>query len=150
MTSRSFPYALRLSLREQRAGTTLVAQLLTAAVPVRKLASSFRLSGDERAFAREVLGELTALWVFRCNQRRFCGDFGVVDMSAAGARPRRVWGIELKRNAPLRIGRVGRQLANHGAMAHELASTIGHRVEAQPICGDRSAVTSFLRGRTRR
>jgi hypothetical protein len=46
------------------------------------------------------------VWVFRCDQRRFAGDFVVVDMSEP--RPERRWVVvlDLKMGAPFRRARV--------------------------------------------
>lgn len=75
------------------------------------LIEQFAMTGPERAFAQAVLQRKTNLWLFRTNQRRFAGDFVVVDMSARGARPgtgpgtssgRRAWVLELKAAEPVR------------------------------------------------
>jgi len=45
-----------------------------------RLLEQFDLSGPERQFTLVLLRDKTNLWLFRCNQRAWCGDFIVVDM----------------------------------------------------------------------
>jgi hypothetical protein len=66
------PWALLLS---KEAGYPLA----TAAL----LSERYTLKSDEKPFVRELLGRKRNLWVFRCDQRRFAGDF-VVYVLATG------------------------------------------------------------------
>lgn len=74
---------------------------------------------DERQFATDLLERKTHLWVFRADQRRRCGDFVVVDMSAPRGRARRVFGLELKLGAPA-SERGGLQMQNLDRALHAL------------------------------
>lgn len=88
--------------------------------------SSFRFRNDERTFAVRLLRRKPNLWLFRCHQQRFCGDFVVVDMSCPDPARRSVWAIELKRGAPLRVGGgAGVQLARAGAAIAEVGRRTG-------------------------
>ena len=66
-----------------------------------RLAASFAMHESEFGFVREILRRKQNLWVFRANQRSFCGDFLLVDMSRAEPVRRAVFVIELKQGAPL-------------------------------------------------
>ena len=106
---------------------------------------AFSLRRRERAFARELLAKRTQLWLYRCDQHRFCGDFVVVDRSAAAGAPMRCWAIELKSSARLRIGRLGIQLANCGEAANDVAAQLAVPVRLPvAVIGDKGAVMSLL------
>jgi len=90
----------------------------------------FALGGPERAFARSLLQRRRNVWLYRTNQRRACGDFVAIDMSAP--RDRRAYALELKSDEPLRIGAGGVQLAG-------LASAIA---ELRPVIGDGAVITA--------
>ena len=83
-------------------------QLDTSWSKIRAVLEAFALSGPEVAFARTLLRRKRNLWLYRCNQRRFCGDFVVVDMSAVPPRP--IWVLELKAGEVARAGCGGWQL----------------------------------------
>jgi hypothetical protein len=87
--------------------------------------------------------------LFRCNQRRFCGDFVAVIMSARAPDARPACPIELKQRVPLSIDAARRiQLGNHRAALEEIAvqsGTIGHRIRVVPLLGDPDAVCDFFR-----
>jgi hypothetical protein len=87
------------------------------------LREMFALSGPEEDFARLLLDRRRNLWLYRCNQRHFCGDFIAIDMSAP--RARRTYALELKSGEPLKVGAGGRQLANLPAALTELADVHG-------------------------
>ena len=101
---------------------------LLAAAPGRsaktayRLLEQFDLSGPERRFVVTLLRAKTNLWLFRCNQTLFCGDFIVVDMSGSEARMReRVYVLELKAGEPVReVG--GVQVARHREALAEIAA----------------------------
>lgn len=65
---------------------------------------AFAFKCDERSFARALLDRATQLWLYRCHQQRFCGDFVVVDRSSPDPSLRTAWVLDLKRGAPLRLG----------------------------------------------
>ena len=108
----------------------------------------------------DLLEVQTHLWIYRCNQRRFCGDFIAVDMSEPRRGCRRVHPIELKQRAQLKIGSQHWQLTRFRAALQEIATTTGAieaAVPVTPLLGDSAAVAAFLvrspdppRGRPRR
>lgn len=106
----------------------------------------FALSGPETAFARRLLERKRNLWLFRCHQRRFCGDFAVVDMSAPIGR-RTAWVIELKQGAVLRADVGGIQLQQVEAALQELAGVIEPVTRYRTVLGGTAAVTDWLEGR---
>ena len=69
-----------------------------------EVVQSFELKNDERPFVEELLRRKSNLWVFRTNQRRFCGDFIVVDMSHVEVCRRPVLALDLKQNARVKTG----------------------------------------------
>ena len=71
------------------------------------LLAVFALTRPEKRFACLLLQRKRNIWLFRCNQRGFCGDFIAVDMSAELPRQRSVVVIELKVGAGLRFGGAG-------------------------------------------
>jgi hypothetical protein len=93
------------------------------------LREMFALGGPELDFARLMLDRRRKLWLYRANQRHFCGDFLAVDMSAP--RDRRTYALELKMNEPIKVGAGGRQFAGLDAALAELA----------PVRGDGAVIT---------
>lgn len=87
----------------------------------------FRLSGPETAFVRALL-ERPRFWTWRCNQRHYCGDFVVVDMSEARPSHRVARVIELKTRSPLKTGRPGIQMAR----AHRVSEGLVRRGVLDP------------------
>ena len=82
----------------------------------RPLVEAFALSEPEKRFIRALLRRKRNLWVFRCNQTAFCGDFVVIDMSPAiGLRSAAV--LELKTNAGLKVNDQGRHVQTQNALA---------------------------------
>jgi hypothetical protein len=118
------PFTLRLPPLLARRGFDL-ARLL-AADPARSWAEGFALleelevSRPEREFALEVLRRKTNLCLYRCNQRCFCGDFIVVDMSPPLPERRSCVVIELKQGERL-AERGGQQVAQHPLAIAEIA-----------------------------
>ena len=113
------------------------------------LLPSFALSRPEKRFARRLLERKRNLWLFRCNQRGFCGDFILVDMSAPRPDLRSVVVIELKSRAGLTFGGggVGVQLQQAQAAVDELAETTGVIAKDAPTmlaCGDGEAVLDWI------
>jgi len=83
--------------------------------PVRPgLVAPWRLSSREKRFAVALLTRRTNLWLFRTDQKRRAGDFVVVDMSSPDPVRRRVWVVDLKCGAELKVGGggAGMQLLN--------------------------------------
>ena len=110
---------------------------------------SFAFKNDELPFARRVERYKTNLWLYRTNQRRLCGDFVAVDMSEPRRRRRRVWVLELKRGARLRLGGggAGNQLVNAAKAVAAVARTDGNIVpdaQHELVSGDGAAVLALL------
>lgn len=148
MSSR-LPYCIRLTrdtlARQDALRATLrrVADAARADPAVTHHAYAFK--ADEARFARELLARRPERWLYRANQRAFCGDFVVVDMSARRTAPRRVWIVELKLGAPLREGGgpVGVQLLH----APEALAALGLPGDCTVLTGDARAVLDHLAGR---
>jgi hypothetical protein len=133
--------AVRLALTRS---ACLVARLGGRWATARSLTAAFRLSRHELAFARELLTTRTQLWLFRCNQQRFCGDFIAVDRSAPRG-PMRSWAIELKSVARLRVDRRGLQLANCDAAVGDIAANLAFELRPPtPVIGDDRGVLGLL------
>jgi hypothetical protein len=113
------------------------------------LSERYALKSDEKPFVRELLRRKRNLWAFRCDQRRFAGDFVVVDMS--DPRPERRWVVvlDLKLGAPLVLGGggAGVQLTQAQAAVDDLATRhgiipAGARYEL--ATGDKAAMLAYL------
>jgi hypothetical protein len=126
-----------------------------AADPLRSWAQSlpllavFALTKPEKRFAHRLMQRKRNLWLFRCNQRRFCGDFIAVDMSADLPRMRSAVVIELKVGAGLRLGGAGagNQLQRAEAALTELVETERIIADNSPItltCGDGDKVLDWF------
>lgn len=73
----------------------------------------YRLHPAEARFAQALLRRKSNLWVYRCDQQGYAGDFVIVDMSAPDARHRTAWTVELKRGQrPRQMPRGGVQMRN--------------------------------------
>jgi hypothetical protein len=146
-------YAIRVPKNDMLRPKTLERVLSRAwtragAVP-RELLAAFAFVNDEALFAKELLVRAPQMWLFRTNQRRFSGDFVVVDMSSPVVDKRRSWVLDLKRGAPLRLGGggAGIQLKNAPFALAEIAATTGvleAPVRAERVVGDRRAVLRHL------
>jgi hypothetical protein len=103
---------------------------------------TYAFKADEARFARALLERHPERWLYRANQRAFCGDFVVVDMSSARAPQRRAWVVELKLGAPLREGggAVGVQLLH----AAEALAAVGASGVVTVLTGDARAVLDHL------
>jgi hypothetical protein len=115
----------------------------------RDLLAAFAFANDEALFAKELLVRAPQMWLFRTNQRRFSGDFVVVDMSSPVVPKRRSWVVDLKRGAPLRLGGggAGIQLKNAPLAIAEIARTTGvleAPAFAERVVGDRREVLRHL------
>jgi hypothetical protein len=122
---------------------------LRAGPVCRSVVAAYALCNDEAKFARELLTRATQMWLFRTNQRRFCGDFVVVDMSSPVPKARRAWVIDLKLGAPLRLGGggAGIQLVNASGAIEEIARStgvLGLSSSPEKVTGDRRAVLRHL------
>lgn len=102
-----------------------------------RLQERFAMSSREEDFARRLLHRKRNLWLFRCHQQAYCGDFIVVDMSAPQPGHRSAWLIELKARAPLKQGGGGGLQLQRAPEA--IAELIG-----QGILTDASAVDVLL------
>ena len=116
------------------------------------LLTAFALTQPEKRFACRLLERKRNLWLFRCNQRRFCGDFIAVDMSADLPRRRSVVVIELKSGVGLRFGGAGagNQLQRVGAAVTELVETEGVIAKDAPVtlaCGDGDEVLEWIKAK---
>lgn len=120
----SRPWALR---------RVTLAQVLTPVAPghVHLALAAFRLTPREERFARRLITRCPQWWVWRTHQRRFAGDFVLVDMSCPVPAHRIVWVVDLKLGAPLRLGGggCGVQLRNAPDAAQELVDA---RVVGEP------------------
>ncbi|MEZ4444929.1 MAG: hypothetical protein R3B72_38000 [Polyangiaceae bacterium] len=119
------PFALRLGFTLVDdgffLGRNIADQLSLSARRAHSLIAAYAMSEPEKAFARRVLRNKRNLWLFRCHQRRFCGDFAIVDMSAGVAAERRALVVELKERRALEVGIApGSQLAQAPAVIGEL------------------------------
>jgi hypothetical protein len=135
---------------------------ILAADPSRSWAQSlplltvFALTRPEKRFACRLMQWKRNIWLFRCNQRGFCGDFIAVDMSADLPRLRSVTVIELKVGAGLRFGGAGagNQLQRAGAAVTELAEAEGVITKDTLVtlaCGDADKVLDWIaKGETTR
>ncbi len=99
----------------------------------RELQTAYDVSEPERRFVRTLLRDKRNVWLYRCHQQRFCGDFIAVDMSHGEPRGRNVVVIELKEREAVRLGREpAGQLKNaFGAVAELVAE--GVVTDASPV-----------------
>jgi len=106
----------------------------------RILFAAFAFKADERQFARAALLGRPELHLFRSNQRRFCGDFILVDASYRAPTYRRALAVELKRNKPLKVDcGAGQQLKNAERAVAAIARETGLLPPDAPVerlCGD--------------
>jgi hypothetical protein len=116
------------------------------------LSERYALKSDEKPFVRELLSRKHNMWVFRCDQRRFAGDFVVVDMSEP--RPARRWVVvlDLKMGAPLVLGGggAGVQLTHAQLAVDAVAARQGLLSPGTPYMlatGDKAVILGLLRSR---
>jgi hypothetical protein len=112
---------------------------------------AFAFKCDEEDFARELLRRRSHVWLFRSNQRAFCGDFVAVDMSSPSPARRRAFVLELKRGAPIRVGGggAGVQLRNADRAVRGLAQEGGILGAEAPYVlatGDGERLLDFIAG----
>jgi len=104
---------------------------------------AFAFKNDEQGFARALLARRTEIWLFRANQRAFCGDFLLVDMSSPATSRRYAFVLELKLGAPLRVGGGGVQLRNAGRAVRDLSrmqGRLGDEPRFEVLTGDGAAI----------
>ncbi len=106
----------------------------------------FDMRSHERAFVKILLSRRRNLWLFRANQRKFCGDFIAVDMSSSRRARRRAVVMELKTGDRLVIGGARLQCANHRAAVAELVDrdVLDAESPVELLYGGETAVLSHL------
>ncbi|NTX01386.1 MULTISPECIES: hypothetical protein [Myxococcus] len=114
------------------------------------LSERYAMKSDEKPFARELLGRKPNLWVFRCDQRRFAGDFVVVDMAEPRPARRQVVVLDLKMGAPLVLGGggAGVQLTHAQDAVEGVAARKGVIAPGTPYMlatGDKDVILAWLR-----
>jgi len=149
----SAPLAVRLGFTLVDDGFYLVRHLADQLALSRRQAQgllpAYAMSGPEEDFARRLLRDKRNLWLYRCHQQRYCGDFAVVDMSGASPAERPVLVAELKERQSLQVGvGPGSQLANAHDVVAELvaASIIAATSEALLAIGDSEELLAWLDG----
>jgi hypothetical protein len=144
------PLALRVTRRALVRGDTFFATILDAVRPAPSVAlfafHAFAFKNDERSFARELLERRTELWLFRSNQRAFCGDFVAVDMSSPEPSLRRAFVLELKLGERLRVGRGGVQLRNAADAVRDAGrgGVLGAGAGFEVLTGDARNLLGYL------
>lgn len=115
---RRLPILVRLPLAYAR-GRQSMAQVLDRAIggDVRAAVPAFRLHPREKRFARLILERHTRFWLYRTDQKQRSGDFALLDMSSPDPAGRRLWIVDLKLGADVKLGGggAGNQLSNHPA-----------------------------------
>lgn len=117
--------------------------------PAALLSERYALKSDEKPFVRELLGRKRNLWVFRCDQRRFAGDFVVVDMAEPRPGRRHVVVLDLKMGAPLVLGGggAGIQLTRAQDAVDGVAARQGVITPGTPFVlatGDKDVMLAYL------
>jgi hypothetical protein len=145
------PLAVRVTCRTLVPSDAFEASVLLAVRPTRVSPAfavhAFAFKSDERSFARELLARRTELWLYRSNQRAFCGDFLAVDMSSPLPSRRRAFVIELKLAGALRVGSGGVQMKNAPLAVRHLGSVLGPLGVTPPfetVTGDAASVIEYL------
>jgi hypothetical protein len=109
----------------------------------------FWFKNDEKDFARELLSRRPKHWLFRCDQRRACGDFVVVDMSSPRPAGRLAFVVDLKQGADLKQGGggAGAQLLNASRAVEDVADryqVLASGASFSLLTGDRRLLLAFL------
>ena len=106
----------------------------------------FEMRSHERAFVKTVLARRSNLWLFRTNQRRWCGDFIAIDMSPSQRVDRRAYVMELKMGGRLVIGGAHLQYAQHCAAVEEIIARgiLDNSSPVELLHGDGAAVLTHL------
>lgn len=116
---------------------------------VGQVVQAFELKNDELDFARALLFRKSQLHLFRSNQRAFCGDFVVIDVSSPDVARRRAVVLDLKQGAPLRVGGggAGVQLRNAELAVREIAratAVLGGEAAFEVVTGDCAVVLRYF------
>jgi hypothetical protein len=119
------PHALRLGFTLVDDGFFLARniadQLDLSARRAHGLVPAYAMSDPEWDFAKRLLRNKRNLWLFRCHQRRFCGDFAVLDMSGRSPAGRRLLVAELKERRRLDLDvSPGTQMAQADQVVEQL------------------------------
>lgn len=103
--------------------------------PSPKLVMAFAFKNDELPFARRLLAAHSRIWLFRCNQHAFAGDFVAIDMSSRDVARRRAWCLDLKRGAPVKLGGggAGNAFVRLPAAIREIAGLHGVLLPEHPV-----------------
>ena len=144
-------YLVRLphaALRARVSVSTMVQAAIGGRPPEPHEVAAFALTRDERRFVDELSRRHDRFWIYRSHQKRYCGDFALVDMSSPRPCRRTVWIVDLKHAARLRLGGggAGVQLRNRDAAIAELVAD-GVADADSPACavvGDRRVVLAHL------
>lgn len=115
----------------------------------RELLGQFTMHEAEAHFARTLLVNAPYLRVYRSNQRCFCGDFILIDMTLHNPEQRKVYVIDLKRNAPLILGGGGasNQFTRADQAVHAIARATGWidtDCRYEKVVGDVDVVLNYL------
>lgn len=115
---------------------------------LRVLYGMFGFCSTEKAFARDLLCSEHPFCVFRSNQRKFCGDFVIVDMSQRKRRARKVYLVEMKERIALKVDKgAGFQCRNGRAALEAIAQETGIIPPDAPyekLVGDRAHLLEYL------
>lgn len=106
----------------------------------------FEMRSHERAFVKTVLARRSNLWLFRTNQRQFCGDFIAIDMSSSRRAERRAYVMELKMGELLVTGGARLQCAHYRAAVGELVGrdVLAASSQVELLYGDGAEVLRHL------
>jgi hypothetical protein len=108
----------------------------------------FEMRSHERAFVKTVLARRSNVWLFRTNQRKWCGDFIAIEMSSSRRVDRCAYVMELKTGVPLATGGARLQCSHFRAAVDELVAR-GVLADSSPVellYGDGPAVLTHLGG----
>ena len=151
--SRPIPLFLEIPRRALARRDLVPALVYRALRPARtemaRVVECFALCDDELGFARALLDKRSQHRLFRSNQRAFCGDFVVVDVSSPEIFRRRAVVLDLKLGAPLRLGGggAGVQLRNADQAVRELArlsASVADQAPFEVVTGDAGEVLSYF------
>ncbi|MFT3775744.1 MAG: hypothetical protein QM820_61135 [Minicystis sp.] len=148
------PLSVHLPRRALARRDAFIAALMRALRPRPSAAAlavgTFAFKNDEERFARALLFEHSRFWLYRSNQRAFCGDFVIVDMSSPRPARRRAFVVELKHGAPLRRGGggAGVQLRNAEQVVRDLrGAVLGDEASWDILTGDGGHILAWLSAR---
>lgn len=143
------PVSLPLLLHANPWALLLTKEAGYPATTATRLSERYALKSDEKPFVRELLGRKRNLWVFRCDQRRFAGDFVVVNMAEPRPERRHVVVLDLKLGAPLVVGGggAGIQLTHAQEAVEGVAARPGVIAPGTPFVlatGGKDAMLAYL------